>query len=436
GGGREHALARGMSASPRLGTLHATDTQNPGIAALARPVDVSGGRGYLYRLARYCDQHDIGLVVIGPEGPLAEGYADGLASPDRLVFGPIQAAARLESDKAWAKQLMRGASIPTAEGRVFDSADAAIAFLQSREESHVIKAVGLAAGKGVLVPESLEDAEAFVRACMIEGRFGDAGKRLLIEERLEGPEVSVLAMVDGRSIYVLETAQDHKRLLDGDLGPNTGGMGAFSPSAQIDEATLEIVERDVLVPTVDALKRDGVRFTGVLYAGLMLTPAGPKVLEFNVRFGDPECQAVLARLESDLLLAILATCRGRLAEHELRFSPRPSCCLVLAAEGYPAKPRAGAVISGVDEAESMDGVHVLHAGTRRDEKGRLVVGGGRVLNIVATGDSPEQARERAYAAASAISFDGMQLRTDIGRVSAPAGPGTGSAAASDAGFET
>ncbi|MGP1272688.1 MAG: phosphoribosylamine--glycine ligase [Phycisphaerales bacterium] len=414
GGGREHALAEAMVRSPRLASLHVTHAQNPGLAALGRQVDVPVSRREIYRLRQYCDRHGVNLIVIGPEAPLAEGFADELASDTRLVFGPVAAAARLEADKAWAKQLMRSASIPTAEGRVFERLDSALAFLDSRDEPHVIKAVGLASGKGVLVPDSRDEAEAFLRECMEGDKFGDAGRRVLIEERLEGPEVSVLALVDGRTIYTLETAQDHKRLLDGGLGPNTGGMGAFSPSDRIDEPTLSTVERDILVPTVDALKRDGIRFQGVLYAGLMLTPAGPKVLEFNVRFGDPECQAVLARLRSDLLDAIVATCTGTLSEYELRFSEEPSCCLVLASEGYPAQPKLGDVIEGIDEAAAVEGVQVLHAGTARDDRGRIVTAGGRVLNVVATGRTMERARDRAYHAASLISFRGMQLRRDIG----------------------
>ncbi|MEO0630931.1 MAG: phosphoribosylamine--glycine ligase, partial [Planctomycetota bacterium] len=285
GGAREHALAIKLSESAAVGELHVTHASNPGIAPLGRAVDVPVSRAEIYRLRQYCDRHDIGLVVIGPEAPLAEGFGDELRTEKRLVFGPDADGAKLEADKAWAKQLMRSASIPTAESRAFSNADAAIRYLESRDEQHVVKATGLAAGKGVLVPESLGEAVAFVNACMIDKRFGSAGSSVLIEEMLEGPEVSVFALVDGRSIYVLETAQDHKRLLNGDAGPNTGGMGAFSPSHRLSEQDLDRIEREILVPTVDALKREGITYRGVLYAGLMLTPAGPKVIEFNVRFG-------------------------------------------------------------------------------------------------------------------------------------------------------
>lgn len=417
GGGREHALARGLAASRVIGDLHVTNPSNPGIAALGRAVDVPVSRQQIYRLRQYCDLHRIGLVVIGPEAPLAEGFGDQLRTEARLVFGPDAAGAKLESDKTWAKQLMRSASIPTAEARAFSNPESAITFLESREEPHVVKATGLASGKGVLVPQSLAEAVEFVNECMVKRRFGDAGASVLIEEMLEGPEVSLLALVDGRNIYILETAQDHKRLLDGDRGPNTGGMGAFSPSGQLSDEDLDRIQREILVPTVDALKREGIPFRGVLYAGLMMTPAGPKVLEFNVRFGDPECQAVLARLRSDLGEAILATCQGRLGEIDLDFSPDPSCCVVMAADGYPDNPRSGHVITGFEDADAMEGVSVFHAGTRLDQAGRLVTAGGRVLNVVATGESLEAARTRAYEAVKLISFSGAQFRTDIGAVS-------------------
>ncbi|MEO0631724.1 MAG: phosphoribosylamine--glycine ligase, partial [Planctomycetota bacterium] len=356
GGGREHAIAERLAASNVIGELHVTHPGNPGIAKLGKAVDVPVSRGEIYRLQQYCDRHSIGLVVIGPEAPLADGFGDAMRTESRLVFGPDADGAKLEADKAWAKQLMRSASIPTAEGRTFTNPEAAIAYLETREDAHVVKATGLAAGKGVLVPASLEEAVAFVNACMVAKRFGDAGKTVLIEEMLEGPEVSLLALVDGRSIYTLETAQDHKRLLNGDEGPNTGGMGAFSPSRQLTDDDLDRIEREILVPTVDALKREGIAFRGVLYSGLMLTPAGPKVLEFNVRFGDPECQALLARLRSDLGEAIIATCQGKLADIKLEFSPEASCCIVLATHGYPDSPRSGDVITGVEDAQSRDGV--------------------------------------------------------------------------------
>ncbi len=413
GGGREHALAKALAASPNLGVLHTTHPQNPGLAKLAKPVDVPVAKAEIYRLAQYCDKHKISLVVIGPEAPLAEGYADALASDTRLVFGPKASGAVLEADKAWAKQLMRGASIPTGDARVFTNLEQAVSYMQTREEPPVLKAAGLAAGKGVVLPANMDEAVAFLTDCLKGNKFGDAGRKVLIEERLEGPEVSVLALVDGRNIYVLETAQDHKRLKDNDEGPNTGGMGAFSPSTRIDEETMDLVQREILVPTIDALRREGIDFRGVLYAGLMLTPSGPKVLEYNVRFGDPECQAILPRLKSDFLDLCIATCTGKLGNIDIEFDPRPSCCVVLASKGYPEKPVTGDIITGIPDAEKMGDVTVYHAGTKLDEKGNVVTAGGRVLSVVAIGKDMHDARERAYLAASKIDFPGKQLRTDI-----------------------
>ncbi|MFG0241647.1 MAG: phosphoribosylamine--glycine ligase [Phycisphaerales bacterium JB054] len=413
GGGREHALAAAICRSPRLGKLWVTHPENPGLAALGTPVDVPVSASAMYRLEQLCDRERIGLVVIGPEGPLAEGYADKLASPERLVFGPRQAGAMLESDKAWCKTLLREASVPTAEGREFTDSGTALRYVMSRTEPPVIKASGLAAGKGVFVPESTKEASDAIRLIMDERAFGDAGKKVIVEERLQGREVSVLAITDGRSILVLPPCQDHKRLLDDDRGPNTGGMGAYCPSDAIDEATMARIEREVLVPTVDALKRDGIDYRGVLYAGLMLTHAGPKVLEFNVRFGDPECQALMVRLRSDAIELMLAACTRTLDKVDVEWDPRPAVCIVLASDGYPAKPRKGTPIHGIDEAEAMDDVTVFHAGTARNADGEIVTAGGRVLNVVALGDTLASARDRAYEAVRRIRFEGMQVRSDI-----------------------
>jgi len=407
-------MAKALAASPKLGRLHITSPQNPGLTKLGTAVDVPVTIGEMYRLVQYCDKHKIGLVVIGPEGPLAEGFADKLATKDRLVFGPVQNAAILEADKVWAKQLMRGASIPTADSRDFTNLENAMAYVESREEPPVLKAAGLASGKGVVLPTSLEEAAAFLEECLNGKKFGAAGKKVLIEERLEGPEVSVLSLVDGRNIYILETVQDHKRLLDDDEGPNTGGMGAFSPSTQVDEQMMDLIQTEILVPTVDALRRDGIDYRGVLYAGIMLTPAGPKVLEYNVRFGDPECQAILPRLKTDFIDICIATCTGKLGDLDIEFDTRPSCCVVLASEGYPENPKTGAVISGIQEADAMENVTVYHAGTKLDAKGNFVTAGGRVLSVVALGDTAELAHQKAYEAAGKIGFAGMQMRTDIG----------------------
>ncbi len=419
GGGREHAIAAHLARSPRLGQLWITHPQNPGLAALGRTADVPINIREAYRPVQFCDHHRIGLVVIGPEEPLAEGFADKLRSPGRLVFGPGAEGARLEADKAWSKQLLRAASIPTAEALAFSDAEGAKAYLRSREHPPVIKAAGLCKGKGVVVPDTIDEALAAIDRIMVQRVFGDAGREVVVEERLKGPEVSVLALVDGRSIFVLETAQDHKRLGDGDTGPNTGGMGAFTPSSLVDDVMMARIQSQVLVPTVDALRREGIDYRGVLYAGLMLTPAGPKVLEFNCRFGDPECQALMVRLRSDLLSLLIATAEGRLADADIEWEPGASCCIVLASEGYPEKPRTGVPIHGLDDAAKIEGVTLHHAGTARSPDGSIVTAGGRVLGVTAVGADLEQARRRAYAACDLIRFDGKTYRTDIGLKPSP-----------------
>ena len=429
GGGREHALATSISRSPRLKQLYITHPANPGLAALGTPVDVPVTAREFYRLVQFCDHKQIGLVVIGPEDPLAEGFADALAAPGRLVFGPPKAGAMLEADKAWCKTLLREALVPTAEGREFTDVEAALAYAASRSEPPVIKAAGLAKGKGVIVASTTSEACDAIRRIMVDRVFGDAGRKVLVEERISGREVSVLAVTDGRSILVLPPCQDHKRLLDGDSGPNTGGMGAFCPSDAIDEPTMGRIEREILVPTVDALKRDGIDYRGVLYAGLMLTPSGPKVLEYNVRFGDPECQPLMARLRSDVVELMLAACTRTLDQVEVEWDPRPAVCIVLAARGYPDAPVKGTPITGIEQAEAMPDVQMFHAGTARDPKGQIVTAGGRVLSVVALGDTIEDARDRAYSACSKIHFEGMQLRHDIAREPAAAKAPAGGAGA-------
>ncbi len=458
-GGREHAIAWKLAQSRRLGTLWIADASNPGLAALGRPVDVPVDIKQVYRLQMFCDKNDIGLVIIGPEEPLAQGFADALLARNRAVFGPIQAAARLEADKAWAKQLMRSASIPTGDGRIFTDAEAARAYVESRihdepalaaiqekaaayrdpierrmfitrqieadkaaraaylkrhDDLPVIKAAGLAKGKGVILPATLMEAIDAIDRIMVKLEFGEAGRTVVIEERLEGDEVSVLAIVDGRSIFVLEPCRDHKRLGDRDTGPNTGGMGVICPGGCTDEKLLVQIEAEVLVPAIDALRRDGIDFRGVLYAGLMLTPAGPKVLEFNTRFGDPECQALMVRLDADLIDLMLAVGARTLDECQIAWKPGASCCVVLAAGGYPGKVKSNDPITGLDEAAKVPGVQVFHAGTRRNEQGQIVTAGGRVLNVVGVGATLAEARQRAYAAAALIHFEGKQMRTDIG----------------------
>lgn len=430
GGGREHALAWRIRQSPRLGTLWVESNANAGLRAVGKPCPEPTDHRDLFRLNRWCDREEIGLVVIGPEAPLANGWADELASETRVVFGVGKAAARLEADKAWAKEIMRAGAIPTAEGRIFTRIEQAIAFAESREEGCVVKASGLAAGKGVVVCNTPEEAVEAVNRIMGSdperpgrGEFGEAGSTVVIEEKLLGQEMSVLALVDGHSIWVLDPCQDHKQVGEGDVGPNTGGMGAYCPTPLASEEVMREIERDVLVPTIDALRREGITYRGVLYAGMMLTAGGPKVLEYNCRFGDPECQPLMSRLQGDLLQVLWATGAGgldKLAEagQGLRTDPRVACCVVLCSEGYPGPITKGQPIAGIEAAEAMGGdgeeVIVFHAGTTTDADGRLVTNGGRVLGVTALAGDLGRAQALANEAAEAIEFAGAFFRSDIG----------------------
>lgn len=414
GGGREHALAWKLRQSPRLGRLWIAGGGNAALAELgdACPVELDARRPF--HAQRWCEREAIDLVVIGPEAPLAAGLADALAAERRMVFGPGRAGARLEADKAWAKKLMRQAAVPTADARVFERLEVAREYFEAHEEPCVVKASGLAAGKGVVVCDDGAAAIAAVEEMMGARTFGDAGATVVVEERLDGAEVSILALVDGRTIWLLDPAQDHKQRDEGDRGPNTGGMGAYAPTPAIDRETLRVVEREVFVPIVDAMKREGIEYRGVLYAGLMLTLAGPKVLEFNCRFGDPECQPLMRRLEGDLVEICWATAAGTLDEVEIAFDERTSCCVVMCSEGYPGRVRSGLPIEGIDEAEALGDVVVFHAGTKRDESGRVVTAGGRVLGVTAVADDLLSARNLANRACERIRFDGAFWRRDIG----------------------
>lgn len=442
GGGREHALAWKLRQSASLGELYTDSPSNPGLAALARPCTATFNPRDTYAFEQFCQKQRIGLAVVGPEEPLAQGITDVLLGTRTnvpagailqqhrgghkgvvaAVFGPSEAAARLEADKAFAKELMRHASIPTAEGQAFSDPEAAKEYLRSREHAPAIKASGLCKGKGVFLPSSLEEGLEVIERVMVRREFGDAGRTVVIEERLKGREVSVFAVTDGRTILVLEACQDHKRLLDGARGPNTGGMGAVCPPPQgVDDRTMDRIQREILVATVDALRREGIEYRGVLYAGLMLTPAGPKVLEFNVRFGDPECQVLMMRMDTDLvrLLGAAAGLPGeRLDRVDISFRPGAAVCVVMAAPGYPDAPKAGVEIGGLEEAAAVPGVQLFHAGTRHDRgeggQGRLVSAGGRVLNVCAWGATHEEARARAAEAVKRIRFPGAMVRTDIG----------------------
>jgi len=425
GGGREHALARAIKSSKRCGKLFATHTDNAGIAQYARPVNFPFSVKEAYRAIQFCEKNKIGLIVVGPEVPLAQGAVDELTDNTgdvpRIVFGPVKAGAMLEADKAWAKQLMRSASIPTAEGRSFYEPANALSYLESREEMPVIKATGLAAGKGVFLPDSLDEAKLIIDAVMVRRELGDAGKTVILEERMTGPEVSVFAITDGRNIAILDTAQDHKRLLDGDRGPNTGGMGSYSPAPMIDAKLMDTIQREIIIPTIDAMRREGIEYRGILYAGIMLTPAGPKVLEFNVRFGDPECQTLMARLKGDALALLHATASGHLDLADFEWDPRPACTVVLASDGYPGEYQKGLPITGIDEAQAIADITVDFAGVSQKNDGTLVTSGGRVLAVTALGSTIDEARTKAYEGAAKIHFDGMRMRRDIAHQAVKAG---------------
>ncbi len=426
GGGREHALAWKLSRSPRVATLWLGDPHNGGLARLGTPCPQPMDLSNTFMMQRWCDHNDIHLVVVGPEGPLAAGITDVLATDDRMVFGPTRDAARLEADKAFAKQLMRQAAIPTAETRVFDDHERATTWIRAHEEPCVVKASGLAAGKGAIVCETPDEALEAVDRIMVRREFGAAGETVLVEEKLAGQEVSVMALVAGRSIWLLDPCQDHKQVGEGDTGPNTGGMGAYCPTPLLDGPTAEVIQREIVIPAADALRREGIAYCGVLYAGIMLTPGGPKVLEFNCRFGDPECQPLMARLQGDLFELLWATCvvaagadaAATIDRVNVNFDPRTACCVVMCSAGYPGSYETGRPITGIDEAEALSGggrdVIVFHAGTGYDEQGRLVTSGGRVLGVTALAEDLRSARDLANAACGQIHFEGAFWRRDIG----------------------
>jgi phosphoribosylamine--glycine ligase len=404
GGAREHALCWKLKQDPAVGRLYAAPG-NPGMAQLATLLEVPPTDGPA--VVEACKAHGIGLVVVGPEAPLVAGVADALQRAGIAVFGPMAAAARLEGSKAFAKEIMRAAGVPTADFRLFEDASEAEAWAATRG-AVVIKADGLAAGKGVVVAGSAEEAVAGVRAC---AALGEAGATLLLEERLEGEELSVMALCDGERFVLLPPARDHKRVGDGDTGPNTGGMGAVCPTASLEPSALEEVGRTVIGPTLAEMRRRGTPFRGVLYAGLMLTRSGPKVLEFNCRFGDPEAQVILLVLDEPLLPLLLACAQGNLAPRPLRTREGVAVGVVAAAHGYPATPRVGDEIHGLT-AVPRD-VQVFHAGTK-SSGGRVVTSGGRVLTACAAGVDLPAAQRAAYSALSRIQFEGMHYRSDIG----------------------
>lgn len=409
GGGREHALAWKLAQSPRLSTLYAAPG-NPGIAQHAQLVDLDATdhRAVLDFTVR----HSIGLVVIGPEAPLVDGLADNLRTMGVPVFGPNKKAAQLEGSKGFTKDLCRRANIPTAAYVRVTSKDGAIAALDDFSLPVVIKADGLAAGKGVIIAGTREEALDALDS-MFSGAFGAAGEEVVLEEFMTGEEASFFALTDGTAILPFGSAQDHKRVGDGDTGPNTGGMGAYSP-ARVLTPELEIQVIDTIVrPTVETLAAEGMPYSGILYAGLMLTDEGPKLIEYNARFGDPECQVLMTRFDGDLVELLLAVAQGRLAEQgPVTLADRAALTIVMAATGYPGTPEKGGSIGGIDTAEAT-GAKVFHAGTA-ERDGALVANGGRVLNVTATGDTVRAAQAAAYAAVDAIDFPTGFCRRDIG----------------------
>jgi len=409
-GGREHALAWKLSQSSRVRKLYCAPG-NAGIAAVAECVEVQADD--VTGLLRFAQEAQIDFTVVGPELPLTLGIVDEFERAGLRIFGPTQTGAQLEGSKSFCKTLLAKQGIPTAAYEVFSDAEAAKQHVTAKGAPIVIKADGLAAGKGVVVAQSVAQAHAAIDRMMTARVFGAAGGRVVIEACLSGPECSVIALTDGETVLPLAPAQDYKRAFDDDRGPNTGGMGSYSPVPALSESVAQRVLAEILQPTVAALRAEGVVYRGALYAGLMLTDEGPSVVEFNCRFGDPETQCILPRLDSDLLDLLLATTDGTLARHTPRWRAGASVCVVMASGGYPGEFARGKLIGGVEAAEALDEVVVFHAGTARTANG-LVTSGGRVFGVTAVGDDYRSARERAYEAVGLIDFDGAHVRSDIG----------------------
>ncbi|HEY5818442.1 MAG TPA: phosphoribosylamine--glycine ligase [Mesorhizobium sp.] len=408
-GGREHALAWKLAASPLLTKLYAAPG-NPGIAREAEIVvlDIADHAA----VVSFCEEKKIGLVVVGPEGPLVDGIADPLRDKGIRVFGPSKAAARLEGSKGFTKELCADYGIPTGAFGRFDNANDARAYVRGVGAPIVVKADGLAAGKGVTVAMTLEEAEAAIDACF-DGAFGEAGAELIVEEFLEGEEASFFCLCDGKTALPFGTAQDHKRVGDGDTGPNTGGMGAYSPAPVMTPEMIERTMREIIEPTMRGMAELDAPFSGVLFAGLMITAEGPKLIEYNVRFGDPECQVLMMRLKDDLLVLLGGAADGQLGHLSARWRDDAALTVVMAAQGYPAQPEKGSQIRGVDAAGSVEGVEVFHAGTV-EKDGKLLANGGRVLNVTAMAGSVSEAQGRAYAAVDLLDWPQGFCRRDIG----------------------
>ncbi|MCB0104784.1 MAG: phosphoribosylamine--glycine ligase [Caldilineaceae bacterium] len=409
-GGREHAIAWKLSQSPRVSHLFVAPG-NGGTSLVTKCENVEIGVTAFAELRSFVQENAIDLTVVGPEVPLVAGLVDDFQQAGLRIFGPTAAAARLEGSKAFTKAFLLRHAIPTAPAAIFSDFDEAMRHLRQLDDPPVVKASGLAAGKGVILPETMEEAAAVIHAMLLEERFGESGATVVLEERMSGPELSVFAFCDGTNALLIPTAQDHKRLLDGDYGPNTGGMGAFSPSPLATPEMMARIETEIIQPTLSAAAAEGMPYRGILYAGLMLTETGPQVIEFNCRFGDPEAQAVLPLLESDLLDLIEATIDGTLADAQPQWSPQSAMTVVMASRGYPGEYESGVEITGVADAAARDCL-VFHAGTKWMDD-RLVTAGGRVLAVTALGASLRMAAVNAYHGVKQIHFNGAHYRKDI-----------------------
>lgn len=413
GGGREHAIAVSMKKSRRVDKLYCVPG-NAGIAEIAE-CEPSIGVMEFDKIVAYAKEKQVDLVFVAPDDPLVGGLVDVLKEAGFRVFGPDKKAAILEGSKAFSKDLMKKYNIPTAAYETFDDPEKALAYLETAEMPIVLKADGLALGKGVLICNTLEEARAGVKEIMLDKHFGSAGNRMVIEEFMTGREVSVLSFVDGKTIKPMTSAQDHKRAKDGDEGLNTGGMGNFSPSPFYTKEVDEFCKKYIYQATVDAMAKEGREFKGVIFFGLMLTPKGPRVLEYNARFGDPEAQVVLCRMENDIMDVVDACIDGTLDKVDLKFEDNAAVCVVLASDGYPVSYEKGFPITGLENFKGKDGYYCFHAGTKFDAEGRVVTNGGRVLGITAKGKDLKEARKKAYEATEWVSFENKYMRHDIGK---------------------
>lgn len=410
GGGREHALVWKIKQSPKVKEIFCAPG-NAGTAEISENVPIAADD--IESLLEFALKNEIGLTVVGPEQPLVKGIVDRFEEKGLRIFGPNARAAELEGSKAFSKDIMKKYGLPTAEYETFNSPTAASEYIQRKNCPLVVKADGLAAGKGVLICQTVEEALAAVNSIMEEKSFGGAGDKIVVEEFLEGQEVSVLAFTDGQTVLLMDSAQDHKAAYDGDKGPNTGGMGAYSPAPVFTEIMRQKVRDKIMLPMVRAMRQEGRPYQGILYAGLMLTKTGPQILEFNARFGDPETQPLLVRMDSDIIPMFEACIDGTLDQCNLQWKTEPSVCVVMAAAGYPESYEKGKIISGLKEAASLPGVVVFHAGTQ-EKDGNVVTHGGRVLGVTATGENTAIAIARAYQAVDQIKWEGIHYRKDIG----------------------